>query len=172
MSGEFVARKDSHPSKFEWRAQILVKLGFKELCDSKWSELHTFDNTVIFLSSETNPWINFSDPHWELICCKKWHPETSWISISLEIAVEVHFHVGHGTKTISVFLPVDGKTSWLLLSSLLSLISGCTVQPENTHFSHSLWRGKYHPLFPINKPTLPPLWFSPPSLKTADRKTP
>ena len=94
------------------------------------------------------------------------------MSISLEIAVETHFHVGLGSKTISVFLPVNGKTSWLLLSSLVSLISGCTVQPENTYFFHSLWRGKYDPLFPINKPTLPPLWVSPPSSKTADIKTP
>ena len=59
-----------------------------------------------------------------------------------------------------------------LLPSLVSLISGCTVQPENIYFFHSLQRGKYDPLFPINKPTLPPLWVSPPSSKTTDIKTP
>ena len=35
MSGEFALKEDSHPSKFELRAQILIKLGFRELCDSK-----------------------------------------------------------------------------------------------------------------------------------------
>ena len=38
-----------------------------------------------------------------------------------------------GTKTTPVFLPVDGKASWLLLPSLFSLLSGCTMQPENTY---------------------------------------
>ena len=38
----------------------------------------------------------------------------------------------HGTKTIPAFLPVDGEASWPLLSSLVSLLSGVTVQPENT----------------------------------------
>ena len=39
----------------------------------------------------------------------------------------------HGTKTTPVFLPADGEASWLLLSSLVSLLSGSTVQPENTY---------------------------------------
>ena len=38
----------------------------------------------------------------------------------------------HGTKTTPVFLPADGG-SWSLLSSLVTLISGSTVQPENTY---------------------------------------
>ena len=37
----------------------------------------------------------------------------------------------HGTKTTLVFLPSDGEASWLLLSSLVSLLSGGTVQPQN-----------------------------------------
>ena len=37
----------------------------------------------------------------------------------------------HGTKTTPVFLPADGEASWLLLPSLVSLLSGGTVQPEN-----------------------------------------
>ena len=37
MSGELDSRKDSHTSKFKWRPQILVKLNFRELCDSKLS---------------------------------------------------------------------------------------------------------------------------------------
>ena len=39
----------------------------------------------------------------------------------------------HGTKTTPVFLPADGEASWLLLLSSVSLISGGTVQPENTY---------------------------------------
>ena len=43
----------------------------------------------------------------------------------------------HGTKTTAVFLPADGEASWLLLPSLVSLLSGGTVQAENT-YSHIL----------------------------------
>ena len=39
----------------------------------------------------------------------------------------------HGTKTTQVFLPADGEASWLLLPSLVSLLSGGTVQAENTY---------------------------------------
>ena len=44
MSGEFDSRKDSQSTKFEQRPQIFVKLSFRELCDSKLSGLHAFDN--------------------------------------------------------------------------------------------------------------------------------
>ena len=37
------------------------------------------------------------------------------------------------TKTIPVFLPADGEASCLLLPSLITLLSGGTVQPENTY---------------------------------------
>ena len=40
----------------------------------------------------------------------------------------------HGTETTLVFLPADGEASWLLLPSSVSLLSGGTVQPENTYF--------------------------------------
>ena len=43
----------------------------------------------------------------------------------------------HGTKATLVFLPADGEASWWLLPSLVSLLSGGTVQPENT-YSHIL----------------------------------
>ena len=46
MSGEFDSRKDSQSTKFERRPQIFVKLSFRELCDSKLSGLHTFDNII------------------------------------------------------------------------------------------------------------------------------
>ena len=38
-------------------------------------------------------------------------------------------------KTTPIFLPADGEASWLLLPSLVSLLSGGTVQPENTYSS-------------------------------------
>ena len=124
------------------------KLHFRELCDSKLSGLHPFDNMVIIhwvinrskterlvvSSWETNPWSNFCDLHGELICHNKWHPRKSKISTPLEIAVGTHFHVWHDTNTILVFLSIDGEGSWFLLQSLVSLLSGGTVQPENTYF--------------------------------------
>ena len=60
-------------------------------------------------------------------------PGTSEISTPPEIAVGTHFHARHGTKTIPVFLPADGEASWSLLPSSVSLLSGGTVQPENTY---------------------------------------
>ena len=47
MSGEFDSRKDSHPRKLEQRPSILVKLSFRELCDSKLSGSHIFDDMAI-----------------------------------------------------------------------------------------------------------------------------
>ena len=38
----------------------------------------------------------------------------------------------HGTKTTLVFLPADGEASRSLLPSSVSLLSGGTLQPENT----------------------------------------
>ena len=39
----------------------------------------------------------------------------------------------HGTKTTPVVLPADGEASCLLPPSSVSLLSGNTVQPENTY---------------------------------------
>ena len=41
----------------------------------------------------------------------------------------------HGTKTTPVFLHADGEASRSLLPSSVSLLSGGTVQPENTYSS-------------------------------------
>ena len=40
----------------------------------------------------------------------------------------------HGTKTNPLLLPADGEASWSVLPSSVSLLSGGTVQPENTYF--------------------------------------
>ena len=39
----------------------------------------------------------------------------------------------YDTKTTLVFLSVDGEASWSLLPSSVDLLSGATVQPENTY---------------------------------------
>ena len=39
----------------------------------------------------------------------------------------------HGTNTTPVFLLADGEAPWLLFPSSVSLLSGGTVQPENTY---------------------------------------
>ena len=39
----------------------------------------------------------------------------------------------HGPKTTLIFLQVDGEASWSLLSSLVVLLSGGTVQSESTY---------------------------------------
>ena len=65
---------------------------------------------------------------------------TSGLSTLPEIAVVTHFYARHGTKTTPVFLPADGESSRLLLPSLVSLLSGGTVQPENAYFVSSRWQ--------------------------------
>ena len=47
MSGEFDSRKESQLTKFEPRPQIMVNLSFRELCNSKLSGLHAFDNMAM-----------------------------------------------------------------------------------------------------------------------------
>ena len=47
MSEEFDSKKDLQSTKFGQRPQIFLKLSFRELCDSKLSGLHAFDNMAI-----------------------------------------------------------------------------------------------------------------------------
>ena len=58
-------------------------------------------------------------------------PRALEISAPPETAVGTHFHAGYGTKTIAVFLPADGEA--LILPSSVFLLTGGTVQPENTY---------------------------------------
>ena len=46
-SEEFDSRKDSQSTKFERMPRVFLKLNFRELCDSKLSGLHAFDNMTI-----------------------------------------------------------------------------------------------------------------------------
>ena len=63
------------------------------------------------------------------------HTRTLETSTPPKTAIGTHFHAQHGTKTILVFLPTDGEASWSLLPSLVSILSGNTMQPENTYSS-------------------------------------
>ena len=54
----------------------------------------------------------------------------------------------YDTKTTLVLLPAVGEASWSLLPSLVSLLSGGTVQPENTYSSI------------LKAPQLPPVFIS------------
>ena len=117
------------------------------MCDSKLSGLHPFGNMVIIQwvknrsRTKGRLWVReapilevtFCDPHWELMCCNKWHSRTSEISTPLEIAVGTHFHAQLLTKTTPVLLPADGEASWSLIPSSVSLPSGGTVQSDSTY---------------------------------------
>ena len=46
MSEEFDSSKDSKSTKFKRRPWILIKLSFREACDSKPSGLHAFDMAI------------------------------------------------------------------------------------------------------------------------------
>ena len=50
--GQFDSRKDSQPTKLKQQPWIIVKLSFRELCNSNLSSLHNFDNTAISLSQK------------------------------------------------------------------------------------------------------------------------
>ena len=84
-------------------------------------------------SLDTNPWSIFCDLHWKLICRNKWHPGTPEISTPLEVVVGCTSMHEHSTKTTPVFLPADEEAYWFLLPSSVSLLSGGTVQPQNTY---------------------------------------
>ena len=47
-----------------------------------------------------------------------------------EVAVVTRFHAKDGPKTTLAFLPADGEASWLLLPSLVSLLSNGSVHSE------------------------------------------
>ena len=98
-------------------------------------------------SWDTNPWSNFCDPHWELICHNKWHPGTSEISTKPEIAVGMHFHV----QTWHENYPSIFTCWWRNLLVATSKFGLLTIRqpsaPENT-YSHILkvtgqvWEGQ------------------------------
>ena len=54
MSRKFDSRKNLHSTEFQRRPQIFVKLNLRELCDSKLSGLHPFDNMLIIHQLKNN----------------------------------------------------------------------------------------------------------------------
>ena len=52
MPGKFNLKKDSHPMKTERRPRILVRLSFRELCDSNLFDSRAFDDMAISMSQE------------------------------------------------------------------------------------------------------------------------
>ena len=137
VSGEFDSRKDSHPTKFAQRTWILVKLSFREFCDSKTSGLYAFNYTAISLNQKKGKfwkgrlWLNEDIEDSSIMSNDSQVP---WeYQHHQKIAGESHFHVWDVTKNTLVFLFADGEAFWSLLPKLVSLLSGSTVQPENTY---------------------------------------
>ena len=110
------------------------------MCDSKLSGLHPFDNMAMihevknWSKTEGRMWVHetpileviFATLTENLSITNDTHRPQKY-STSPELVVGTHFHARHGTKAILVFLPADGEASWLLLPSLVSLLSGSTV---------------------------------------------
>ena len=129
ISEEFDSRKDSQPTKFKKKNWILINLRFRESCDSKLSGLNTFDNTTISLNRkkkekwersiasywDTDPWSDFCDLHWELVCCNNWNAKGLEISTPVKIVVTTHFHAQHDTD----WNKPENFTCWCNLPSKL-----------------------------------------------------
>lgn len=74
----------------------------------------------------TNACINSCGPHWKHICCNKWHQRCQKY---LHHSKELQRQTWHSTKTV----PGIGEASWTILTSSIFLLSGGTVQLENTY---------------------------------------
>ena len=81
---------------------------------------------------DTNLWSSFCDPYWELICRNKWYSRTSEIPTPPQIALGT-FMCDMTLKLPWYYYLLTEKSHWLLLPTLYSLLSGDTVQPENTY---------------------------------------
>ena len=84
------------------------------------------------MSSWDTNFCNFCDPHWEHICCNKWHLGLGNILTTGNSCRDTLLCLTCA-KTTPLLLPDDGEASWSLLSSSVSLLSGGTVQPENNY---------------------------------------
>lgn len=60
-------------------------------------------------------------------------PEPLKISTPQEMVVGTQFFTCHGTKTNIVILAADDKASLLLITSSVSSVLDCSVEPENIH---------------------------------------
>ena len=92
-----------HKSGSYFQKLIFLVIWCKNIC-GKWRSKSA---RLAVSTWNSDPWGNFCDPHWEVICSNKWHPGTLGIIAPLEIAVGTHFYAWHGTKTTMVFLSPD-----------------------------------------------------------------
>ena len=128
----------------------MVKLSFKELCDSKLSGLCTFDNIDISLSQKRGKyqkgrlWVHetlileviFVTLIENSFAETNSMEGTSKIIMPQEIAGKAHFYVQHGSEATTVILPEHWEASWLLLLCLVFLLSW--TNKKNT-YSFILW---------------------------------
>ena len=56
------------------------------------------------------------------------------MSAQPEVTIGTHPNAGHSIKKVPLFLTADGEASRSVYPSLVSLLSSCTAQPENTYF--------------------------------------
>ena len=77
--------------------------------------------------------VNFCDPHWELICHKRWLSATSEICTPSEIAVGTHFMRHMALKLPWCFYLLMEKLHGHYFPTSVSLLPGGTVQLENTY---------------------------------------
>ena len=147
MSGDFDSRKNSNSTKFEHRPRILVKLTFRELCDSNLFGLRPFDNMTISLIYKRGQALRVH--------------ETLMLKVIFVNLIKDSSLVTNGTqgprKYSHDLKQLQGDSSipnialkllrclyltkaWSLLPKLVSLLSDTTVQPENTYSCISRWQ--------------------------------
>ena len=98
-----------------------------------WVKNRSKTERLVVISWETNPWFNYCDPNWELICCSKWHSGTSQVSTPPELAIGTHFHVQHITKTTQYLYMKMEKPLGKYFPSSVFLLLGGTMQIVNTY---------------------------------------
>ena len=147
MSGDFDSRKNSNSTKFEHRPRILVKLTFRELCDSNLFGLRPFDNMTISLIYKRGQALRVH--------------ETLMLKVIFVNLIKDSSLVTNGTqgprKYSHDLKQLQGDSSipnialkllrclyltkaWSLLPNLVSLLSDTTVQPENNYSCISRWQ--------------------------------
>ena len=147
MSGDFDSRKNSNSTKFEHRPRILVKLTFRELCDSNLFGLRPFDNMTISLIYKRGQALRVH--------------ETLMLKVIFVNLIKDSSLVTNGTqgprKYSHDLKQLQGDSSipnialkllrclyltkaWSLLPNLVSLLSDTTVQPENTYSCILRWQ--------------------------------
>ena len=122
ISGEWVSRWDSQWRKFEWKPLMLVQLTFRDMCNSGPTGLVNLDIKAIFVIVHSG---KKSDSWWfryfseklttnqAVLICEPTAIATSKLVASnctpQEVAVGIHLHAWHGTKTTVIFFSLMNK---------------------------------------------------------------